>query len=58
MKFDFQIERGNLMISGATKSDNGEYKCVAENMAGTRETIGVILSVHGKLNNTSCFVSE
>lgn len=38
---------GDLVIRHVLSSDEGKYQCVAHNMAGTRETPAVTLSVHG-----------
>ena len=41
-------ENGDLMIDHVVPSDEGKYQCVAHNMAATRESPIVSLSVHGK----------
>nr|XP_039264923.1 roundabout homolog 2-like isoform X2 [Styela clava] len=40
-----RIENGDLVITGTRKSDDGQYKCVATNQAGTRESLVVLLTV-------------
>ncbi|KAG8185972.1 hypothetical protein JTE90_003530 [Oedothorax gibbosus] len=39
---------GNLVIAEVRQSDEGRYSCVAENLAGTRETAAVHVAVHVK----------
>ena len=39
---------GNLIIKEARATDAGRYQCVAINIAGTRTTPEVVLSVHRK----------
>ncbi len=39
---------GSLAIRGVRKEDGGRYQCIAENLAGARETPSVRLGVHGK----------
>ena len=39
---------GNLTITHVLEGDSGTYKCVAKNIAGTRESIPVALTVMGK----------
>ncbi len=38
---------GSLAIRGVRKEDGGRYQCIAENLAGARETPPVRLGVHG-----------
>lgn len=42
------VNPGNLVISEVRQSDEGRYACVAENMAGIRESLPVHMTVHGK----------
>ena len=44
-------ENGDLVVRHVLPSDEGKYQCVAHNMAGTRESPIVPLSVHGEYNN-------
>jgi len=41
-------ENGDLIIDHVVPSDEGKYQCVAHNMAATRESPIVSLSVHGE----------
>ena len=41
-----RLEGGSLVIGSVTKSDNGQYQCKAENVAGVRESPRVTLGVH------------
>ena len=43
-------ESGDLVIRHVLASDEGRYQCVAHNMAATRESPAVLLSVFGKRN--------
>ncbi len=38
---------GNLVIKDVEKTDGGDYVCVAENMAGVKQSDVASLSVHG-----------
>ncbi|KAF8795105.1 Roundabout like protein [Argiope bruennichi] len=42
------VPPGNLVISEVRQSDEGRYTCVAENMAGMRESVPVHMAVHVK----------
>ncbi|XP_042897361.1 roundabout homolog 1 isoform X3 [Parasteatoda tepidariorum] len=42
------VPPGNLVISEVRQSDEGRYACVAENMAGIRESLPVHMAVHVK----------
>ncbi|CAL1265716.1 unnamed protein product [Larinioides sclopetarius] len=42
------VAPGNLVISEVRQSDEGRYTCVAENMAGMRESVPVHMAVHVK----------
>ena len=44
------LSSGSLRILNVVVEDQGRYGCVAENMAGNRESPSAMLSVHGKLN--------
>ena len=39
---------GGLSLRGVRKEEGGRYQCIAENLAGGRETPPVRLGVHGK----------
>ena len=41
-------ETGDLIIRHVLASDEGKYQCVAHNMAATRESPAISLSVYGK----------
>ena len=41
-------ETGDLIIRHVLASDEGKYQCVAHNMAATRESPAICLSVYGK----------
>ena len=49
-------ETGDLIIRHVLASDEGKYQCVAHNMAATRESTAVSLSVYGMKSNptTTC----
>lgn len=40
------MEGGSLVIGSVSKSDQAEYRCKAENVAGARESPSVTLGVH------------
>jgi hypothetical protein len=40
---------GGLALRGVRKEDGGRYQCIAENLAGARETPPVRLGVHGEI---------
>ncbi|XP_055931028.1 protein sax-3-like isoform X2 [Argiope bruennichi] len=42
------VSPGNLVINDVRQSDEGHYRCVAENMAGIRESTPAIMTVHVK----------
>ena len=42
----FRLEGGSLVIGSVSKSDHGQYRCKAENVAGARESPSVTLGVH------------
>ncbi|GFX12163.1 roundabout homolog 3 [Trichonephila clavipes] len=42
------VPPGNLVISEVRQSDEGRYTCIAENMAGMRESLPVHMAVHVK----------
>jgi hypothetical protein len=41
------VAAGNLVIKDVEKTDGGDYVCVAENMAGVKQSDVATLSVHG-----------
>ena len=41
-------ETGDLIIRHVLANDEGKYQCVAHNMAATRESPAISLSVYGK----------
>ena len=41
-----RLEGGSLVIGSVSKSDQGQYRCRAENVAGARESPSVTLGVH------------
>ncbi|GFW35983.1 roundabout homolog 3 [Trichonephila clavipes] len=41
------VSPGNLVVSDVRQSDEGHYRCVAENMAGFRESAPAAMTVHG-----------
>ncbi len=41
-------EGGSLALRGVRKEDGGRYQCIAENLAGARETPPIRLGVHGE----------
>jgi hypothetical protein len=49
---------GNLVIKDVEKTDAGDYICVAENMAGVKQSDVATLSVHGKLRKMSFIIVE
>lgn len=54
-------ETGDLIIRHVLASDEGKYQCVAHNMAATRESPAISLSVYGKKqtkDGTLYFVSS
>jgi hypothetical protein len=42
------VAAGNLVIKDVEKTDGGDYVCVAENMAGVKQSDVATLSVHGR----------
>lgn len=46
-------DAGSLVIANVHQSDAGRYTCVAENMAGKKESLSAGLSVHGKCLSNS-----
>ncbi|XP_052128533.1 roundabout homolog 2-like isoform X2 [Frankliniella occidentalis] len=42
------VEGGNLLIPSVSQSDEGKYKCIAQNVAGVRESLTANLDVHVK----------
>ena len=44
---------GDLRLAAVGRAERGWYRCVASNMAGTRETDPILLSVIGKRHVTS-----
>ncbi|XP_054706689.1 protein sax-3-like [Uloborus diversus] len=42
------VPPGNLVISEVRQSDEGRYSCVAQNLAGVRESLPVHMTVHVK----------
>lgn len=48
-------ETGDLIIRHVLASDEGKYQCVAHNMAATRESPAISLSVYGKAQISNFF---
>ena len=46
------LEGGSLIINGALQSDEGRYQCIARNIADTRVSRRVLLSVYGEITAT------
>jgi hypothetical protein len=48
------VGAGNLVIKDVEKTDGGDYVCVAENMAGVKQSDVATLSVHGRCTLQQC----